>query len=75
MGNLEVMADAKKDVDFWLKAISSPNLEKDSILLLNKCLQSELNKYLHPMYLTVKTDDKMNGYANFNDSILKTTIE
>ncbi|MGD6876940.1 hypothetical protein [Bacillus infantis] len=50
MGQLEVVKDVKKDVEFWLKAIESENVNSDNKILLNTCLEMELNKYLYPYY-------------------------
>ncbi|MDP4163372.1 MAG: hypothetical protein Q8898_09740 [Bacillota bacterium] len=39
----------KKDIQFWIDALSRPNLDPDTIELLNKCLQCELNRFMEPM--------------------------
>lgn len=48
MDKIEILI-GKSDIDFWLKALSNSNLEKESIVLLNKGLQNEIYKYLNPI--------------------------
>lgn len=51
MDQLEILKDGKAEIQFWLDALSNPNLEKKSITLINQSLQSELNQYLNPVNL------------------------
>ncbi len=46
-GKLVAIKDAKKEIEFWLKALDNPNITMKNIELLNKCLEMELNSYLY----------------------------
>jgi hypothetical protein len=70
---IEAIKDSKQEIKFWLDALSNPNINMETVKLLNECLCSELKNYLYPIY-KIKTDpmpidDKMTGYANFNDGV------
>jgi hypothetical protein len=56
MGKVEIIKDHKKDIEFWLNAMSNPNINIENVKLLNMCLQIELNKYLFPSALFTKSD-------------------
>jgi RsfA family transcription factor len=56
MGKVEVLKDHKKEIEFWLKAISNPDITNENKKLLNHCLQIELNQYLFPSSILFKTD-------------------
>lgn len=58
MSELRTIEDPKKNIKFWLRALSNPNIDKESIMLLNKCLQSELNWFFDPPTLMVKEERK-----------------
>ena len=70
MDKIEVIKDPKQDIEFWLSALSNPNMEKDTIALLNKCLQGELYKYLNPI-VKFKTEPFQ---PDITDKLHKTTI-
>lgn len=53
MEGLTVIKDVKKEIEFWLNALSNENVNADNKELLNKCLQLELQNYIHPIVLTV----------------------
>ena len=48
MDKIQIMPDYKTKSEFWLKALTYPNLSKETIELINRCLQAELNNYLYP---------------------------
>jgi hypothetical protein len=56
MGKVEVLKDNKKEIEFWLNAISNPDITNENKKLLNQCLQIELNQYLFPSTILFKTD-------------------
>lgn len=43
--------DPKKEIEFWLKALSNPNVSNENKKLLNECLQRDLKEYIYPMVL------------------------
>lgn len=53
MEGLTVIKDVKKEVEFWLNALSNENVSADNKKLLNKCLHLELQNYICPITLTV----------------------
>lgn len=55
METIRVLEDPKKEVKFWLEAMKIPNLDKESLALLNKCLQMEIKKYMTPV-MVLKRD-------------------
>jgi RsfA family transcription factor len=56
MGKVEILKDHKKEIEFWLKAISNSDITNENKKLLNHCLQIELNQYLSPSSIIFKTD-------------------
>lgn len=48
MGQIEIVEDYKTKSEFWLNALTYPNLNDETIELINRCLQAELNNYLYP---------------------------
>lgn len=56
MSEFVVVEDPKKHIEFWLNALSNPNIDKTSTNLLNKCLHSELNLFIDPPLLTIKEE-------------------
>lgn len=53
MEGLTVIKDVKKEVEFWLNALSNENVNEVNKELLNKCLNLELQNYICPITLTV----------------------
>jgi hypothetical protein len=51
METIAVFIDPKKEIEFWLNSLSNPNVDKDSLVLLNKCLRNEIDKYLQPSFI------------------------
>lgn len=49
--------DTKKEIDFWLKALSNPNVNETNKELLNKCLEYELNGYIFPSIVPNRTTE------------------
>ncbi|WP_220687595.1 hypothetical protein [Paenibacillus lautus] len=56
LSELVAVKDIKKEVEFWLNALSNPNIDKESILLLNKSLQMELRLYIEPQFIITKRE-------------------
>jgi hypothetical protein len=56
MENIQVLIDHRKEIEFWVKAISNSDINNENKKLLNQCLQIELNRYLFPPNLFFKTD-------------------
>lgn len=48
MSDLEIFEDPREKVQFWVAALSNPNVNRETAELLNQCLQNELKQYLNP---------------------------
>lgn len=46
---IQVTRDIKQDVKFWVDALNNPHISGDNKILINKCLQAELNSYINPI--------------------------
>lgn len=43
------LKDIKKDVEFWLSALSNPHINMANVELLNRCLENDLMTHLYPV--------------------------
>jgi hypothetical protein len=53
MDTIQVVPDPKKEIQFWLDALSNPNVNRENKELLNECLKYQLNAYLLPVHSIV----------------------
>lgn len=53
-----VIKDHKKEIKFWINALTNPNVSHDNKVLINKCLNCELNNYLSPFQVLEQIDNR-----------------
>lgn len=57
-----VVKDPKEAIKFWLDALSHQHVNQKNIILLNKCLESELNHYINPNPSTLTSLDDIGRF-------------
>ena len=60
MSDFEIFDDPRQKVEFWMNALSNPNVNRETTELLNQCLQNELKQYLNPpesLLINLKKED------------------
>ena len=48
MNTIVSLIDHKKEVKYWIEALSNENISSKNKELINKALERELNMYLYP---------------------------